>query len=179
MAAPQLHFTKHPGNRVAARRIRRGQGKGRPPPRSCPDDFDIIFVEVGRLDCENWYRASRRTINRWLNERGKVRLINLRAAYIRHLRNQAAAAKLGPKRPEPLVIAQAFDQDLARLAAEFLRYSRNGGWAVSQTSSGLWRVGITVKTVAELLDMAVRKGFDVERANLQLAAERAVQRLAS
>lgn len=173
MAGPQLQFTKHPGNRVSARRIRRGQGKGRPPPRRCPDDFDVIFVEIGRLDCENWYRASRRTINRWLIERGKQRLINLRAAFVRHLRNQAAAVK-----PRPLAIPindnRSPDPEIVRLAAHFLRRPANGGWTVSQANSGDWRVGISLCSPAQLLDRAIAKGFDIRAANLQLQAERRV-----
>jgi hypothetical protein len=33
--------------------------KGRPPLRKVPGDFDVIFVEHGRLGCEAWYRARR------------------------------------------------------------------------------------------------------------------------
>lgn len=62
--------------------------KGRPPQRQCPADFDVIFVEIGRLDCEHWYRARRTTIDRWLAERGKDRLIKARAEYVRFLRSQ-------------------------------------------------------------------------------------------
>jgi hypothetical protein len=44
--------------------------KGRPPQRKRPDDFDVIFVEQGRVECERWYRASRITVNRWMDEAG-------------------------------------------------------------------------------------------------------------
>jgi hypothetical protein len=60
--------------------------KGRPPLRQVPDDFDIIFVEQGRDGCEGWYRARKTTVTRWLEERGKVRLIRLRAEYVAHQR---------------------------------------------------------------------------------------------
>lgn len=171
---PRLHFTNTAKGAIAARRIRRGQGKGRPPPRRCPDDFDVIFVEIGRLDCENWYRASRRTINRWLEERGKSRLIDLRAAYVRHQRNQAAKGKVAPKRVEPVNDNRSIDPDLARLAADYLRIVRNGGWRISQAQAGDWRVGLNVRSAAELVALAERKGFDVAGANLQLRAQRRV-----
>src|SRR5690242_19228672 len=60
--------------------------KGRPPLRKCPDDFDVIFVEQGRLGCEAWYRARRDTVTRWLEERGKVKLIRKRADFVAHQR---------------------------------------------------------------------------------------------
>jgi hypothetical protein len=60
--------------------------KGRPPLRSCPDDFEVIFVEKGRDGCESWYRARRDTVTRWLSECGKDRLIKARANFVSHQR---------------------------------------------------------------------------------------------
>jgi hypothetical protein len=52
-------------------------------PRPCPVDFDETFVAIGRLACEEHFHAGRTTINRWLDERGKDRLIALRAERVR------------------------------------------------------------------------------------------------
>lgn len=147
--------------------------KGRPPPRRCPADFDIIFVELGRLDCEPWYRASRRTVNRWLDERGKQRLIDLRAAFIRHQRAMLWAA--GHRLIVPVrQIDAPIDVELVRMAAHYLRQSRNGGWLVAPHEFGGWWVGTNRGSSAELVATAVRKGFDVVQANLQIMAERGV-----
>jgi hypothetical protein len=51
-------------------------------PRPCPGDFDETFVRIGRLACEEHYCAGRRTITRWLEERGKRRLINARTEHV-------------------------------------------------------------------------------------------------
>jgi hypothetical protein len=94
--------------------------------RACPDDFDVIFVEQGRLECEAWYRASRLTVNRWLLERGKSRLIKLRADFLRHQRDAGR-----PVVHDPDVDLPPIDEALhaiAKQAAHFLRVSRYGGW---------------------------------------------------
>jgi hypothetical protein len=155
-------------------RTARLEPKGRPPQRACPIDFDVIFVEIGRLDCENWYRASRITVNRWLDERGKARLINLRAAFVRHQRDAERPVRkprilLNPNEDRRFLAAP-----LAKLAADYLRIIRNGGWRISLTPEGDWWVGSARRTSAEMLEMAVARGFDVERANLQLKAQQTV-----
>jgi hypothetical protein len=127
--------------------------KGRPPARNVPDDFDVIFVEQGRLGCEAWYRARRDTITRWLTERGKARLIKARADYVAHQR----AAGQWITRSTRMVDHREIEQrptirqtirdrrkvspNVARHAAQFLRTVRNGGFIVSMAQSGDWRVG--------------------------------------
>ena len=51
--------------------------------RPCPRDFDEIVVRIGRLACQEHYHAGRATIDRWLEERGKARLIEARAERVR------------------------------------------------------------------------------------------------
>lgn len=147
----------------------RPAGKGRPPQRTCPIDFDVIFVEIGRLDCETWYRASRITVNRWLAERGKQRLIRLRADFVKHQRVQArpaqAKVQVAPRRKTKI------DPRIARLAAAHLRVRRHGGWMVSPTGQGEWWVGTKRMTPDALVAFASSKGFDVRAANLQVRAE--------
>jgi hypothetical protein len=145
--------------------------KGRPPPRPCPDDFDVIFVEQGRLECEQWYRARKTTISRWLDERGKARLIAARATYVAHQRSRGewmtrstklvahhqvrAAAQVLPIRDRRKV-----SFILARHAAQFLRVVRNGGFIVSPSPCGDWRLGTRMLSPAQLVDFAISKGFD-------------------
>lgn len=129
--------------------------------RECPSDFDIIFVEKGRVECELWYRASRLTVNRWLVERGKSRLIELRAAFIQHLRSGRRPVEEPAAIP---VAAEPVDQAmyaLAKPAADFLRVSRYGGWRITDQQDGTWLVGTVRKTSDELVAMAERQGFDV------------------
>lgn len=142
--------------------------KGRPPQRQCPADFDVIFVEVGRLDCETWYRAGRIMVNRWLEERGKQRLIMERARFVKHLRMQ------GKKPQGPPTIQVATDRrpvapELARMAADFLRIRRNGGWMISATGQGDWFVGSCRKSAGDMVTLAECKGFDRVAALASLA----------
>jgi hypothetical protein len=51
--------------------------------RPCPDDFEAVFVEIGRMACEEWYGAHTRSITRWLEECGKDRLIEARKTHVR------------------------------------------------------------------------------------------------
>jgi hypothetical protein len=148
------------------RMSRQALRKGRPAPRECPADFDVIFVEIGRIDCETWYRASRITINRWLVERGKQRLIRLRADYVSYQRQQARPAPKQRILLKPNEDRQFIAVPLARMAADYLRVIRNGGWRISLTPEGDWRVGCVRRSSGQMLDMAVARGFDVEAAEL-------------
>jgi hypothetical protein len=150
-------------------------GKGRPPLRKCPDDFDVIFVEIGRLDCETFYRAARITIDRWLLERGKERLIKQRAKFVEHQRQRSkdqARSKMAAlpvaDRQHP---ADEISLCLARAAAHHLRANRNGGWMVSRRLDGTWLVGHSQKSSKQLLEMAIGVGFDVEHAEASCSIE--------
>lgn len=160
--------------------------KGRPPLRSCPDDFDVMFVEQGRDGCEAWYRASRKTVNRWMAERGANRLIDDRAKYVAHQRANGAWITRSTRLVETRVIAQTprlqairdrrkVNPTVARHAAQFLRTVRNGGWIISPTPEGDWWVGSKRLSAAQMLDLAVSKGFDVRLATLQLMSSDEVQ----
>lgn len=133
--------------------------------RPCPEDFDVIFTEQGRLECEAWYRASRITVNRWLIERGKRRLILARAAFVKHQRD--AGLKPPPIPAQNIVVGPAVDLEVARLAADFLRTPRAGGWPISPTGQGDWWVGTTRKSAADMVAFAERKGFDAEAATAE------------
>jgi hypothetical protein len=153
--------------------------------RAVPDDFDVVFVEQGRLECEAWYRVGRSTVNRWLDERGKDRLILRRAEYVQSMRTQGRwltrASSLVEHREvsRPRPVAEKINDrrrvhpSLARRAAHYLRCVRNGGWIISPAQDGHWRVGTRLRSAAELVDLAERKGFDRKAANLQIAAEAA------
>lgn len=156
--------------------------KGPPPPRQCPPDFDVIFVEVGRKDCEGWYRASRVTIDRWLKERGKKRLIKARAAFVSHERSKGTwitrqSRLVEERKPKPARKSvpvrdrRKVKSSLARLAAQHLRILRHGGWIVSPTGQGDWFVGSRRVSAGALLAYAQTRGFDVKAANLQIRRE--------
>jgi hypothetical protein len=136
--------------------------------RPVPDDFDVVFVEQGRVACETWYRASRLTENRWLIQRGKRRLIEERANFVKHQRNMAHQPK-----PAGQPVSQEIDtyMPVARMAADFLRIRRNGGWMISMCDSGGWRVGTVQRTSEQLIAMAVNQGFDRDAAVAEARAE--------
>lgn len=136
--------------------------------RPCPEDFDIIFVEQGRVECENWYGASRITVNRWLIESGKRRLIELRAAFVRHQRETQPQPKPASV---PVLDGRQVEPGILHLAADFLRTPRGGGWAVSSTGQGDWWVGQTRRSPADMVDLAAKKGFDLEGAEALLHSQ--------
>lgn len=151
--------------------------KGRPPLRKCPDDFDTVFVEAGRIDCETYFRAARITINRWLEERGKERLLRLRREFVEHQRKQLGPLRAGvrlkdarpakkPKPPKPVKDRRKVSPCVAAHAAHWLRMARNGGWRVSPTGKGDWFFGLKRVSPGMLLDMAVQRGFDARAARL-------------
>lgn len=147
--------------------------KGKPPLRPCPDDFDVIFVEQGRLACEAWYRARRDTVNRWLHERGKKRLIALRAAYVASQRKagrwMTRQTPLVEKRTVRIVTAASVKpvadrrrvpMSVAIAAARFLQVVRNGGYVVTRGPRETWLVGRKCLSAAQMVDLAKSRGFD-------------------
>lgn len=122
----------------------------------CPADFEATFVDIGRLACEERYRAAETTITRWLNECGKDRLTSLRAE---HVRNRRGEAKI-EKHPATIQDFRFVDPVIAKAAAHYLRVKQNGGWMISMAKDGDWHVGITRKSSAQLVDLAMRYGFD-------------------
>ena len=150
-------------------------GKGRPPPRECPPDFDVVFVQIGRLDCEVFYRAARVTIDRWLEERGKEQLIRQRAAFVEHQRARArdfakcvaAAIPVAQSKRDRRKISLC----LARAAAQHLRCVRNGGFVISRRLEGDWRIGTRICSAGELLDLAISRGFDRSSAEAECSLE--------
>jgi hypothetical protein len=132
--------------------------------RPCPEDFAVVFVQIGRLECEEHYQARRDTVTRWLNECGAAELIDQRWQQV--LVNRAAKARQRQLRREVArMLHEAYPVDgisieVAEAAAQHLRLTRNGGWPVSRAGDGLWWVGTQRRTVEEMVAFAVRKGFD-------------------
>lgn len=145
-------------------------------PRPVPPDFEAVFVEIGRFDCEERYHARRDTITNWMVQLGKQRLIDARKAYVANQRARGLwptrSTSLVEKRVSPRemgeILAEAYpaepdiDPTLTRLAAQHLRIIRNGGFKISPTMSGGWIVGLRRMTATELLEIAVSRGFDPE-----------------
>jgi hypothetical protein len=146
--------------------------QSRKPARECPADFDAVFVSIGRLDCEEFYRARRDTITRWLTESGKCRLINARAAYVADLRAKGEWITRGTKmvahreiNPIKITVQRGTSDkqvhpEVARQAAQHLRVMRNGGLFVSPIGYGEWWVGTRRLSAADMVDLARNRGFD-------------------
>lgn len=137
--------------------------------RPCPDDFDIIFVELGRLECEAHYRARRTTITRWLEERGKKKLLKRRAEFVKYQRQlkRGKGRTNGSAQPQ---CKRRVDPKLVEIAARFLQSRPGGNWVVYTLESGLWMVGTHKRSPAEVIDIALRKGWDKRRAIEQIRA---------
>ena len=136
--------------------------------RPCPPDFDVVFVEQGRLECEAWYRARRTTITRWLIERGKSRLIKKRAAFVKHQRSIKRGSNGKANGVAHAVDVRRVDPKLVEIASRFLQSRPGGGWVVYLCDCGNWMVGTHRRSPAEVIDMADRKGFDKRRALEQI-----------
>lgn len=140
---------------VALEHLGEAHAERRPP----PDDFEVVFVEQGRLACEPWFRASRITVNRWLLQVGKKRLLEQRALFVKAQRAKQAPARPGIQVPADVDVLLP----IARMAADFLRQSRHGGWRISQPQDGKgWLMGTVRQTSEELIMRAERQGFDRE-----------------
>lgn len=137
--------------------------------RACPADFEIVFVEQGRLECEAWYRARRTTITRWLEECGKARLLKRRAEFVRHQREMKRGRANGYAAPAPKD-RRKIDPKLCRMAARHLQHAKHGGWVVYASDDGSFIVGTMRQSPAELVAFAEKRGFDRRRAQRQIDA---------
>jgi hypothetical protein len=126
-------------------------------PRPLPTDFVEVFLEIGWDGIQYHYRTHNSTIARWINEAGGEALRQRRAEIVRLRR---AKVHVIGKMPEPVNDGIAVDVEIVAAAAHFLRTRSAGGWMVSATGKGDWRVGTMRKTPAQLVAMAEAKGFD-------------------
>jgi hypothetical protein len=134
-------------------------------PLAPPDDFEAKFIEIGRFACQEHYAVGRTTVNSWLMGLGKERLIALRKESVERKkearRNRLTRADMRSilNQSFPVVDNRRVSPTLARHAAQYLRIVRNGGFIVSPTGAGDWRVGTRRVSPAQLVDMAKAKGF--------------------
>lgn len=136
-------------------------------------EFEEMFVRKGRIECELYFRVSRVQIDAWLRKCGKTRLIKAREDYVDQKRAQGEWMTRSTKpisRREvrrPSIGSTIRDRrkvsgTVARHAAQHLRIMRNGGMIVSPAGDGEWWVGSKRLSAAQMLDLAVAKGFDAE-----------------
>lgn len=131
----------------------------------CPADFEAVFVEIGRLVCEEHYGAGHKQVTAWLEQSGKDELIAKRKEYVREKRRREASVSRATMRRirdsvRPEREARRPGYRIARQAAHHLRIVRNGGWIVSLAGGGKWWVGAKKVTAAEMIEMAKKVGFD-------------------
>lgn len=138
--------------------------------RACPDDFEVIFVEKGRLECEAHYRARRTTVTRWLKERGKKRLLKRRAEFVAFQRSIKRGEALPANEVRVRKDRRKTDPKLVVIAARFLQSPRGGGWVSYKIDDGEWMIGTMRRTPSEVIDIAIKKGFDRRRALEQIRA---------
>ena len=106
--------------------------------RPRPHDFDAVFVRIGWLACKEHYGSRGAVINRWLEEAGKDRLIEARAAHWRKRRIESCLSIIARKSPKPPLNSFRFVAPwLARSAADYLR---DKGWIVALADPGRWLV---------------------------------------
>lgn len=154
-------------------------------PQPAPWDFDERFARCGRVECQDYYGAKRELIDAWLRERGKKRLLELRAQHVTRSGEESMGAVVrygretvdrwraeGSKRltvgdakklldlAYPVEDGTMVAPDVAQAAAAHLRIARNGGWPVSASPNGFWWIGTRLCSAEELVDFATRKGFE-------------------
>lgn len=138
--------------------------------RPVPDDFEIVFIERGRLECESYFRARRTTITRWLTESGKAKLLRRRAEFVRaqrRMNGKGGKAKTGSGSAS---YSDKTCPKLAEMAARHLQSPSGGGWVIYPHDEGGFVIGTMRKTAGEIVKMAQKKGFDRRRAQQQIKA---------
>lgn len=121
-----------------------------------------MFLQLGRLACQDHFKASRRMIDAWLRQIGKKGLIESRSEAGARLRRKSRPLSSAVRRMQIVEDSRPANPRIAAAAAQHLRIVRNGGWIVSRTQFGDWRVGTRRLSAHQLIEMAVAKGFDPE-----------------
>lgn len=127
--------------------------------RHPPEEFEQMFVRLGRVACETHFRASRRMIDSWLRQIGKSCLIDSRKEIVTRGRQKTRRLPSSQRRMVIVEDSRPASPIIAAAAAHYLRVVRNGGWIVSRTQFGDWRVGMKRLSSHQVIEMAVSKGF--------------------
>lgn len=123
--------------------------------RQCPEDFAAQFILMGRLACEEEFRAERDTITRWLFSNGGEKLIADRKAFVKWKRRLSRReGYIGHRGGKHIPIPHSVVQEAAR----YLKANR-GSMVVSPSRDG-WRIGTQQVSPAELVAFAAILGFD-------------------
>lgn len=126
--------------------------------RPCPPDFVEVYLQIGWDGIEDHFRAHKLVIKRWVAENGGDALKARRRDVVRSKRLSRSC--VNGRVPEPVTDGIHVAAEIVTAAAHWLRHPDGGGWMVSPTGRGDWRVGTMRKTPAEIVEMAVRNGFD-------------------
>jgi hypothetical protein len=118
----------------------------RPLRRACPDDFALVFVQIGRLACEEHFRAERDTITRWLNECGKDRLLEKRATFWRWKRKLLSRGR--QRKYDAHRLDRTVPYEVLIEASKFLKHALPKGFVADPLNQ------------VELVALATTLGFD-------------------
>ena len=122
--------------------------------RPRPDDFWTTYVDIGKPGCEAYYRAHWKTVDRWVEECGKVRL---RAARAEEVARRRQAKKKPAKPASPLIDKNPPDRWDMHAACEYLRDKVT---VVGINERGEYFVGAKVMLASDILTLALARGMD-------------------
>lgn len=125
-----------------------------------PPDLADTYVAMGKEALEAHYGVRKTVLLRWLSELDEGVLKRRRSAQVTKLRKRLRPLSSRTRRLTIVEDSRPANPRVAAAAAHFLRVSRNGGWIVSRTQFGDWRVGQRRLSGHQLIEMAVAKGFD-------------------
>lgn len=141
-----------------------------------PECFPTNFVELGRSGCELEYAVGRKRIAQWLDQSGrKQELIEARDRFLKAKREAEQRKDMDLRRPQrtiEITDTRIVARPIAERAAKHLQRSSAGGWVVYRIDKirEHWIVGTRRMSAAQMVDLAIRKGFDIERAKRQVKA---------
>lgn len=110
-------------------------------------------MDVGKPGCEAHYRAHWKTVDRWVEECGKVELRAARAEEVARRRD----AKRKPDKPQGIDLGPKVDKDDLHAACHYLRDKTT---LVGIRANGRYFVGRQDMTGAEVLQLALARGMD-------------------
>lgn len=122
--------------------------------RPRPSDFWTVYIDIGKPGCEGHYRAHWKTVDRWVEECGKVELRAARANEVKR-RREAKRKPLPPT--EPRVDPSPPDPDDLKAACHYLR---GPATYVGVNERGEYFVNGKIMLPSEILTLALAKGMD-------------------
>lgn len=125
-----------------------------------PEGFHQFASVMSLPELQAKYNAGEATVRRWRKEIGAKGLPHRKSRHPRQLRNPTPGQVFIAQANNHAAMKAGREEEAAQHLRRFCAVYRCGERGGADTKGGFWRVGNAVLTAAELMERAVRRGWD-------------------